>query len=140
MTGTASLGARAGAFFRLGAAADVEIFSRTDFDEDGDVDGDDLAQWQGDFGANGLSDGDDDGDSDGADFLYWQRQLRSALPAAIFDVIPEPGALPMAVFALGSLLSVSFRRLAMASSQRRQSPPCFHTANSSSGENHRGQP
>ena len=40
-----------------------------DFDEDGDVDAADLAQWQGDLGLNGDSDADGDGDSDGAIFL-----------------------------------------------------------------------
>jgi hypothetical protein len=98
MTGMASLGAGAGAFFRLDARADVEIFSRVDFDEDGDVDGDDLAQWEGDFGVNGLSDADDDGDSDGDDFLAWQRQLGSGLPATgASATVPEPA--PLALFA-----------------------------------------
>ena len=36
-----------------------------DFDDDGDVDADDLAQWEGDFGLNGDADADFDGDSDG---------------------------------------------------------------------------
>ena len=44
-----------------------------DFDGDGDVDGADLAQWEGDYGVNGESDADSDGDSDGQDFLEWQR-------------------------------------------------------------------
>ena len=62
-----------------------------DFDEDGDVDAADLAQWQGDFGANALSDADNDGDSDGADFLAWQRQLGSATPAVSANAtVPEP--------------------------------------------------
>jgi len=37
-----------------------------DFDNDSDVDASDLAQSEGDFGVNGLSDADGDGDSDGA--------------------------------------------------------------------------
>jgi T5SS/PEP-CTERM-associated repeat protein/autotransporter-associated beta strand protein len=61
-----------------------------DFDEDGDVDGDDLVQWQGDFGANALSDADDDGDSDGHDFLEWQRQLGSVAAMAAPSPVPEP--------------------------------------------------
>jgi hypothetical protein len=44
-----------------------------DFDDDGDVDEDDLSQWKGDFGQNGNSDG--DGDSDGNDFAIWQQNL-----------------------------------------------------------------
>jgi hypothetical protein len=64
-----------------------------DFDEDGDVDSDDLAQWQDDFGVNALSDADNDGDSDGADFLAWQQQLGGgpAIPAS--EAVPEPGGL-----------------------------------------------
>ena len=43
------------------------------FNNDGSVDGADLAHWQRDFGANRASDADADGDSDGDDFLIWQR-------------------------------------------------------------------
>jgi hypothetical protein len=69
-----------------------------DFDGDGDADGDDLAQWQGDFGANGFSDADDDGDSDGADFLAWQRQLGSGATAARAAVaVPEPAGIGMLI-------------------------------------------
>jgi hypothetical protein len=71
-----------------------------DFDEDGDVDGDDLVQWQGDFGANGFSDADDDGDSDGADFLAWQRQLGSgATEIALSSPVPEPAAAMLVIVA-----------------------------------------
>jgi uncharacterized protein YodC (DUF2158 family) len=66
-----------------------------DFDHDGDVDGDDLAQWQGDFGVNDRSDVDDDGDSDGHDFLAWQRQLSSSLPASAASSVPEPDAMAL---------------------------------------------
>jgi T5SS/PEP-CTERM-associated repeat protein len=61
-----------------------------DFDEDGDVDGDDLLQWQGDFGPSALSDADNDGDSDGADFLAWQQQLGSPSLQAETTAVPEP--------------------------------------------------
>ncbi len=67
-----------------------------DFDEDGDVDSDDLVQWQGDYGLNALSDADDDGDSDGDDFLAWQQQLGSGLSiGSAVGVIPEPSALAL---------------------------------------------
>jgi Tol biopolymer transport system component len=84
-----------------------------DFDEDGDVDAADLAQWQGDFGANALSDADDDGDSDGDDFLAWQRQLGSGFPGsqiATADVVPEPGALTLILLAGFGLAPVRQRR------------------------------
>jgi hypothetical protein len=72
-----------------------------DFDADGDVDADDLAQWRGDYGANGDSDADLDGDSDGADFLAWQRQLGSGLPAqALTSAIPEPSSICLTVAGL----------------------------------------
>lgn len=65
-----------------------------DFDHDGDVDSDDLTQWQGGFGENALSDADNDGDSDGADFLAWQRQVGSGPPAtAASTPIPEPATI-----------------------------------------------
>jgi hypothetical protein len=74
-----------------------KIFS-ADFDVDGDVDADDLAQWRGDFGLNDDSDADGDGDSDGADFLAWQQQLGSAvMPAATSAKVPEPAGVSLAV-------------------------------------------
>lgn len=53
------------------------------FDGNSVIDGGDLNQWRGDFGANADSDADSDGDSDGFDFLAWQRQLGS--PSAVFS-------------------------------------------------------
>jgi hypothetical protein len=86
-----------------------------DFDEDGDVDAADLTQWQGDFGANALSDSDDDGDSDGDDFLQWQRQLGSSPPATVHaDAVPEPGSAALLSAALFSVLP-QFRRLRRSS-------------------------
>ena len=70
-----------------------------DFDDDGDVDSDDLAQWQGDFGENALSDADNDGGSDAADFLAWQRQLGSPSVTAAAERVPEPGALTLITLA-----------------------------------------
>ena len=62
-----------------------------DFNNDGFVNGDDLAQWQSDFGLNGESDADDDSDSDGTDFLAWQRNLgMSAGSIAATQAVPEP--------------------------------------------------
>lgn len=62
-----------------------------DFDSDGDVDGDDLSQWEGDYGLNGDSDADGDGDSDGTDFLAWQRNFGTGVPlVASSQAVPEP--------------------------------------------------
>ena len=65
-----------------------------DFDEDGDVDGDDLTRWNTGFGVTGTAthtqgDADGDQDVDGADFLAWQRQLGSSSPMAAATGIPN---------------------------------------------------
>ncbi len=80
-------------------AADQIVLSSfsfaADFDQDGDVDGDDLAQWEGDFGGPG-SDADGDGDSDGKDFLTWQQQFGSGISSpAASQAVPEPTAIAL---------------------------------------------
>jgi hypothetical protein len=71
-----------------------------DFDDDGDVDGDDLDDWQTAYGATALADADLDGDSDGADFLAWQRQFGSGVgPFAAISAVPEPGTLGITIMA-----------------------------------------
>ena len=76
-----------------------------DFDNDGDVDGDDLTEWQAAYGVNANADANGDGLSDGSDFIEWQRQFGSGIPvsAAVTTAtqIPEPGTL-----ALGLLLGI----------------------------------
>ncbi len=68
----------------------------SDFDGDGDVDGDDFLIWQANFGrkdapGRGNGDADHDGDVDGDDFLMWQTGFGSgALSAA--RALPEPAA------------------------------------------------
>ncbi|MEM8944316.1 MAG: hypothetical protein AAGD11_03960 [Planctomycetota bacterium] len=66
-----------------------------DFNDDGNVDGSDLNQWQSGYATANqatLSDGDAqrDADVDGGDFLAWQRALQSATPPAAGQSIPEP--------------------------------------------------
>ncbi len=72
----------------------LEVVSEftADFDNDADVDADDLIQWQGDFGQNGNSDSDADNDSDGADFLAWQQQFGSGVSGSLASsqTVPEP--------------------------------------------------
>jgi len=64
---------------------------RADFDNDGDVDGVDLAQWQAAYGATTAADADGDGDTDGADFLIWQRELGSGIASLSTNTaVPEP--------------------------------------------------
>lgn len=80
----------------LGSIVQLEVIGvpmfTADFDNDGDVDADDLTQWQDNFGGPGSdADADADGDSDGVDFLAWQRQLGSGVSAlASSNTVPEP--------------------------------------------------
>jgi len=65
-----------------------------DFNNDGFVDGDDLAIWENAFANNPSADADGDGISDGHDFLTWQQQFGSGMsPPATAQVVPEPTAL-----------------------------------------------
>ncbi|MCA9234214.1 MAG: PQQ-dependent sugar dehydrogenase [Planctomycetales bacterium] len=73
-----------------------------DFDDDGDVDGADLASWQGGFGiasgaANGDGDANGDGVVDGRDFLLWQRNAQTS-PAA--GAVPEPAGIALLLLAV----------------------------------------
>jgi hypothetical protein len=74
-------------------------FAEADFDEDGDVDGNDLnVNWRAGFGmASGADhmdgDADADGDVDGADFLTWQQQFGTTTPAV--GAVPEPASFAM---------------------------------------------
>ncbi|MAT68685.1 MAG: hypothetical protein CMJ58_04105 [Planctomycetaceae bacterium] len=68
-----------------------------DFDDDGDVDGDDLTNWQAGYGALDAekADGDEnlDGQVTGRDFLAWQRQFTPPAPLegpAAVAAVPEP--------------------------------------------------
>jgi hypothetical protein len=74
-------------------AATYALPASADFNGDGFVNGDDLAQWSGDFGVNPQSDADGDGDSDGADFLEWQRQLTLTETDGLNISVPEPAPL-----------------------------------------------
>jgi hypothetical protein len=77
-----------------------------DFDADGDVDGDDLIDWRGQFALGSGADADLDGDSDGNDFAIWQRQLGMSNSRAAGAAIPEPASLTL----IGGLLPLVLRR------------------------------
>ena len=95
----------------LGNIVQLEVINSplftADFDNDGDVDGMDLAEWQGDYGLNADSDVEPDGDSDGLDFLEWQRQFGSGVaPAVAFNTsVPEPSTGILFLLAASSLIS-----------------------------------
>ncbi|HEX6960526.1 MAG TPA: hypothetical protein VF175_01555 [Lacipirellula sp.] len=78
-------------------------FADGDFDEDGDVDVDDLDDWKTGFGklagaVHGDGDADADGDVDGADFLTWQRELGAPPPPPV-AAIPEPATASLLLLA-----------------------------------------
>lgn len=63
-----------------------------DFDSDGDVDANDLLEWQGGHGMSGgaiKTDGDtnSDGDVDGSDFLTWQRNYTGSVIPSVSGVM-----------------------------------------------------
>jgi hypothetical protein len=81
-----------------------------DFDNDGDVDGDDLDDWQTAYDSTDVGDADDDGDSDGRDFLIWQRQYTGPGALALSTAVPEPSSVSLALVALLALLSTKQSR------------------------------
>ena len=84
-----------------------------DFDGDGDVDADDLSEWQSSFGVNRFGDADGDGDTDGLDLLVWQRNFTG--PQAISALaVPEPVTPTLVIFGV-VLSSLSRFRLSQAS-------------------------
>ena len=88
-------------------------FQEADFDEDGDVDGNDLTRWRSNFGTGTThtqGDADADGHADGNDFLVWQRQLGSgSTEIASAAAVPEPDTLAL-VWLAGQGLSLAGNR------------------------------
>jgi hypothetical protein len=81
-----------------------------DFNQDGDVDGDDFALWQMNFptaseASLGMGDGDGDGDVDGADFVIWQTNFPTGLSASS---VPEPAS--MILVMLGCIIALARRQ------------------------------
>lgn len=69
-----------------------------DFDNDVDVDVDDLGKWIAEYGGPG-SDADADGVSDGDDFVIWQQQFGLGVPVAVQSAaVPEPASFVLALF------------------------------------------
>lgn len=84
-------------------------FLAADFDQNGLVNGADLAAWKAGFGTGTLKsqgDADLDGDVDGNDFLVWQRQYGQLPPStATASAVPEPTAVVLALTSGVLLLS-----------------------------------
>ena len=94
-------------------------FLAADFNQDGTVDGLDLAEWQSAYGENSDGDADFDGDTDGSDFLIWQRQFgQNMLPPSVIAnaTVPEPTS----ILLLGgaTLLTLIGRRPAWETDRR----------------------
>ena len=85
--------------------------SPADFNDDSDVDGEDLAAWKVAYGPTAAADADSDGDSDGADFLVWQRQLTAPAAAIASTAVPEPATASMAVILLCGMLTAAIWRV-----------------------------
>jgi hypothetical protein len=80
-----------------------------DLNDDGFVDGEDLAVWSEALGAGSQGDADFDGDTDGMDFLAWQRQVGSPAPSS--GAVPEPTAISLTLLGgYGLALVRSLRR------------------------------
>ena len=78
-----------------------------DFNGDGFVNGDDLLQWQADYGTGDGSDADGDGDTDGADYLIWQRNFTGSLsPLVVSTPVPEMTTLQLVVVGLAMVISI----------------------------------
>lgn len=75
-------------------------FAEGDFDEDGDVDADDLSDWQTGYGTatgatHGHGDADEDLDVDGSDLLIWQQDHTGPLLGASSTAVPEPSTVSL---------------------------------------------
>ncbi len=85
-------------------------FFEADFDENGQVNGADLALWRTGFGTPTAAthmqgDANADGAVDGDDLLVWQRQLGLGSPAtAAAAAVPEPASLAMLCMGLLAVL------------------------------------
>ncbi|QDT71519.1 hypothetical protein [Lacipirellula limnantheis] len=88
-------------------------FLAADFNENGFVDGVDLATWQTNFGlaegaTKSVGDANLDGAVDGNDYLLWQREFDAAASSVASASVPEPAAAAMVL--LGMALVMRRRR------------------------------
>jgi hypothetical protein len=90
-------------------------FAAADFNEDGFVDGEDLAAWRLGMGTtlgatHSQGDANGDGAVDGSDFLMWQLQLNGAGPnGSLAPSVPEPAGLVLSLAGLALIAAVRRR-------------------------------
>lgn len=87
---------------------------QADFDEDGDVDGADLATWKAGSVSEGLGthrkgDANGDGLVNGSDYLVWQRQQGMQAPQPAIGAVPEPGSLLLGLLGMGVVAAIRRR-------------------------------
>ncbi len=97
-TGNGDGNVDAAEFFLLSLGSSYEA----DFDNDGDVDADDMQAWRDAFGLNAGGDADGDNDTDLADLLMLQAQYGSGPQgvSASLVAVPEPASLALLLTAL----------------------------------------
>lgn len=97
-----------------------------DFDEDGDVDANDLTSWKMGFGGtdptHGQGDADRDHDVDGIDFLAWQQRLGSGAIVDVIRAVPEPSG-PIIALATFCCHAAAARRFVCRDLQRHGHQP-----------------
>lgn len=87
-----------------------------DFDNNGSVDGNDLAVWKMAFGSTNAADADGDDDSDGQDYLAWQRNFgltwedMAVSSTAAAATVPEPSAAVIIALAAAGVIPFHRRR------------------------------
>ncbi|QDS97116.1 CRTAC1 family protein [Adhaeretor mobilis] len=91
----------------------LDVKTPGDFDGDHQVDLDDLAQWQADYGIGPGSDSNLDGLSNGFDLLAWQQQFGNGVkPPTATQVVPEPSIAILLLLLAAAAVACGRRNLA----------------------------
>ena len=85
---------------------------RADFNNDGEVDGDDFLIWQAGFNIDDRGDANGDGVTDGDDFLIWQSEFGSGNGSLSSAAVPEPTSVFLTVVCFGVLVLTAAQPMA----------------------------